>query len=179
MSLPKNNWPGIFCLVRWYILRTAKNSATKIYIHGSVSSTYVSCRAYVRTRLISTWCIISMVAFACGFPGESGFVLIQYYCSINLLLYSWLSNSLPPSYVISTGHGYGTFHIVSTKFAIVIYFLSLYSIILNHLVTGSTIVTDYLKIRCSIPFTYFNMSLWYLQIICCTVFYRILILTVL
>ena len=85
MSLPKNNWPGIFCLVQWYILCTAKAAADMMPIHGSASSTYVSCRLYVRTILPSTCCIIYMVALACGFPGESGFVLIPHSCSVKLL----------------------------------------------------------------------------------------------
>ena len=63
----------------------------------------------------------------------------------------WLSNSLPWPYAISTGHGYCTSHVVSTKFAFVIAFLSLYCFISNHPVTGSIIVTDF-NIKGYLPF---------------------------
>ena len=42
VSYPKTNWPGFFCLVRWYVLRTMKAAAAKMPIHGSESSKYVS-----------------------------------------------------------------------------------------------------------------------------------------
>ena len=42
-------WPGIFCLVRWYLIFTAKSAAARMPIHGSASSKYVSCRLYVCT----------------------------------------------------------------------------------------------------------------------------------
>ena len=95
MSRPKNNWPGFFSLVRWYIDRTVKASVLRIPIQGSESSKYVSCRLYVHKMFPNTWCIISMVAFACEFPGESGLVLIPYYCSIKLFLNLWPRNYPP------------------------------------------------------------------------------------
>ena len=54
MSLPKTDWPRIFCLVRWYVLRTAKDAVARMPIHGSALSTCVYCRLYVHTRLPST-----------------------------------------------------------------------------------------------------------------------------
>ena len=36
-----------FCLVRWYLLCTAKSAADRIPIHGLALSTYVYCRLYV------------------------------------------------------------------------------------------------------------------------------------
>ena len=76
MYRTKTSCTGMFCLVLWYIDRTTKAAAARIPIHGSASSTYISCRLYVRARLPSTLCILSMIAFACGFPEESGLVLI-------------------------------------------------------------------------------------------------------
>ena len=46
------------------------------------------------------------------------------------------------SYIISIGQGYLVNYIVSTKFLIVTSYLSLYSVILDHPVTISSIVTD-------------------------------------
>ena len=48
MSLPETNWPGIFSFNRLYVDRTENSAAAKIPINGSASSTYVSCRLYVR-----------------------------------------------------------------------------------------------------------------------------------
>ena len=143
MYLPKTNCPGLFCLVHWYVLCTTKSAAASIPIHGSESSTYVSCRLYVRKIFPSTWYIISMVAPSCGFPGESGFVLISYSCSIKLLLNFSSRNYPPRSYVISTGHGYRTSLVVSTNFMITITFLLLYCVISNHPVTRSIVVTAF------------------------------------
>ena len=120
-------------------------------IHGSTSSTYISCILYVRTRFPITWCILYVVAFSRGLPGKSGLVLIPYYCSVKILLNSWLNNSPPWSYLISTGHGYRTSRVVYTKFSITIAFLSLYSVISNHPVTGS-IILEVFKIKGSLPF---------------------------
>ena len=92
-----------------------------------------------------------MVVFACGFPEEAGFILIPYSCSINPLRNWWRSNLPPWSYVISTGYVYPTSNVVSTKFKIVIAFLSLYCIISNHLVTGYIIVMTF-NIIDSLPF---------------------------
>ena len=128
-SCPKANCPRIFYLFQWYVLCNPKAAATRMPIYGSASSKYVSCRLYVRTRLTSTWCIISMVAFSCEFPGESGFVLIPYSCSTKLLLNSRPRNYPHRSNVISTGHRYRTGHLVSTKFTTVIDFLYLHGVI--------------------------------------------------
>ena len=73
----------------------AKAVAARMPIHGSASSTYVSCRLYERTRFPSNWCIISMVAFASGLPEGAGFFLTPYYCFIKILLNSRLSNYPP------------------------------------------------------------------------------------
>ena len=151
MSRPKTDWIIIFCFVWWYVLCTMKYASARMPIHGSASSTYVSCILYVCKRFLKTWYIISMVTFACGFPGGSGSVLIPYSCSIKILLNSWPRNYPPQSYVIYTGHGYQTSHLVSTKFVIIISFLSLYCVISNHPVTVSIIVTTF-KIRGSLPF---------------------------
>ena len=86
MSQQKNNWPGLFCSVHCYVLHNAKAVAARIPIHGSASSTYVSCRLYVHTIFLNTWYNMYMVEFACGFPGYVGLVLIPYYCSIKLIL---------------------------------------------------------------------------------------------
>ena len=92
-----------------------------------------------------------MVAFACGLTEEACFVLIPYSCSTNLFLNSLPRIYPPHSYVISTGHGYHTRHVVSTKFAIFIAFLFLYCVIPNQLVMGSIIVTAF-NIKGSTPF---------------------------
>ena len=151
MSRPNNIWPGIFCLVLWYINLTTKAAADRIHIHGLASSTYVSCWLYVHTRLHSTWRITSMIELTYGFPGEYILVLIKYSSSIKLFLNFWPRNYLPWSSVISTGHVYRTRHVYSTKLAIVIAFLSLYCITSNHPITGSTIVADF-NIRGYLPF---------------------------
>ena len=78
MYRPKTSRPGLLPLALWYVGRTTKAVATRISIHGSELSTYVSCRLYVITKLPSTWCILSMVEFTCGLPGEAGLVLILY-----------------------------------------------------------------------------------------------------
>ena len=56
------------------------------------------------------------------------------------------------SYVIYIGLGYLDSHVVSTKFVIVISLLSLYSVILNHPVTGSMIVTAFRSKLYFLPF---------------------------
>ena len=43
--------------------------------------------------------------------------------------------------MIYTGHEYRTSHVVSTKFAIIVAFLSLYYVTKKHPITGSIIVT--------------------------------------
>ena len=143
MSLPNTNCPRIFNFIMWYVDCTAKSAAARIPINGSASSTYVSCGFYVCTRFPNTWCILSMVAFSFGLPGEAGLVLIPYSFSIKLFLNSWLRNSLPRSYVISTGRGYRTSHVVYIKFSVVIAFLSLYCVTSNHPVMGSIILTAF------------------------------------
>ena len=148
---PKTSCPRIFPLVVWYVERTAKAAAARIPIHGSSSSTYVSCRCYVRTILPSTLCILSTIAFAYGFPGDAGLVLIPYLFSIKLFVNSLPRNYPLRSYTTSTGHGYQTSHVVSTKFTIVIAFLSLYCVTSNHPVKGSIIVMDF-KIKGAFPF---------------------------
>ena len=164
ISRPKTCWPRNFPLVRWYVHRTMKASAARITMHGLASSTDVSCRLYVCTRFPSTWCILSMVEFECGLPEESRLVLIAYFFSIKFILNSWLSNYPSWSYVIYSGHGYRTSHVVSTKFSIFINFLSLYCIISNHLLTGSIIVTNF-NIRASLIFIHIYRGLWYLHIV--------------
>ena len=143
MYLPKNNCPRLLYFLLWYADRTVKAAVDRITIHGSASSTYVFCILYEHTRLPNTVCIISMIAFACGFPGESGLVLIPYSFYINLSLNSWLRNSPHRLYMISTGCGYRTSHVVSTKFAIVFSFLFLYCVTSNHPFTGSIVVTAF------------------------------------
>ena len=151
MSQPKTSWPGILPLVVWYVERTAKADAPRITIHGSASYIYVSCRLYVRTILPSTWCILSTIVFACRLPGDEGLLLIPYSFSIKLFLNSWPRNSPHWSYVISNCHDYWTSRVVSTKFAIVVNFLSRYCVSSNYPVTGSIIVTDF-KIKGYLPF---------------------------
>ena len=143
MYWPKTIWPRLLPLVVWYVYHTAEAAAARILIHGSASSTYVSFRLYVRTGLPSTWCIISTIAFTYGFSGDAGLVLITYSFSIMLFLNSWPRNFPPWSYVIYTGHRYQTSHIFSTKFAIVIAFLSQYCVTSNHPVTGYITVTAF------------------------------------
>ena len=76
MSRPKTSCTGVLSLVLCYFDSDAKSASARITIHGSVSSTYVSCRLHVRTRFPGTLCILSIIAFACGFPGKAGLVLI-------------------------------------------------------------------------------------------------------
>ena len=78
MSRQKTILPGILFLVLFHVDCTAKASAARIPIHRSASSTYVSCRLYVRTRFPINLCTLSMIDFTCGFPGEYGLVLIPY-----------------------------------------------------------------------------------------------------
>ena len=101
----------------------------------------------MRTILPITLCILYMVAFACGLPVEAGFVLIQYSCYIKQLLNLQLSNYHPWSCIIYTGHRYRTNQVVSTKFTIVIDFLSLYCVISNHPVMVSIIVTVFKRLE--------------------------------
>ena len=76
-------------------------------------------------------------------------VLVIYSCSINLFLNN--SNSPPWSNVIYTGHGYRPNHVVSTKFTVVMFSLSLYCVTSNHMVMASIIVID-LTIKGYFPF---------------------------
>ena len=71
-------------LVLWYTDCTVKAAAARIPIHSSASSIYVSCVLYERTRLPSTQCILSMIEFDYGLPGESGLLLIPYSFSIKI-----------------------------------------------------------------------------------------------
>ena len=151
VSRPKISWPGLLSLVVWYVDRIAKADSDRITINGTASSMYVYCKLYVRTRFPITWCIIYMILFACGFHGEAGLVLIPYLSSIKIFLNSWLRNYPPRSYVISTGHGFRTSPVVSTKFTIVIAFLSWYFVTSNHPVTGSIIVMAF-RIKWYFPF---------------------------
>ena len=118
-----------FCLVQWYLIRTGKAAAARKSIHGSELSTYVYCRLYVSYVHDSLVLDVFVVAFSYGFPMESGLLLIPYTFSIKIILNLRPRNYLPWSYVISTGHGYWTSQIVSTKSAIVIAFLLLYYVI--------------------------------------------------
>ena len=173
ISLPKTIWPGLLALFLWCIYCTMKANAIRIPTHGSASSTYVSCILYAHTRLPSTWCILYIVSFACGFLGGYFLVLIPYSFSIKLFLNLWPSNSPPWSYVIYTDHGYRTSHVVSSNFAIGIAFLSLYCITLNHSVTGSIVVT-YFNIRGSFLLLHllyiFFRVIWDLHIVYSAVF---------
>ena len=110
-----------------------------------------------------------MVAPTCGFLEEASFILIPYSCYIKISLNSRPMNYPPWSYVIYTGHVYHTRHVVSTKFEIIISFLSLYYIISNHPVTGSIIETGF-KIKYYIPFLHILRGLWYLHIFYSTEF---------
>ena len=83
--------------------------------------------------------------------GGIWFVLIIYSCSITLFLNSRPRNSPPRSYMTFTGHEYRTRHVVSTKYSIIIDFLSFHCVTSNHLVTGSIIVMSF-NIRGSLPF---------------------------
>ena len=76
VSLPNNNWSGLLNLVWWYIERTVKAATDRIPIHGSASSTYVSCSLYVRISFRGALCIIYMVVFVCGFLEGADLVLI-------------------------------------------------------------------------------------------------------
>ena len=79
-----------------------------------------------------------------------------------MFLNPWAINSDPYSYVISNGQRYLYNHIVSTKSAIIIYFLSQCCIISNHTVTGSIIVTGF-KVSISFTFICIFMGLLDLQ----------------
>ena len=124
VSWPKDICPGLFTLVLWYVACITKANSTRITIFWSESSTYVSCRLYVRTRFPNTWCILSPIVSVWVFSGGVGLVLIPYSYSINPFLNSWPRNSPPWSYVIYIGQGYLTRHVVSSKFAVFIAFLS-------------------------------------------------------
>ena len=151
VSWPNTSWVIIIPLVWWYMDNTTKSAAARILINGMESSTYSSCRLYVRTRFHNTWCILSIFRFVCGLPEEDSLVLFLYSFSIKLFLNSLPSNSPPWLYVISTGHRYRTSHVVSTKFVIVIAFLLLYFVISDHPVMGTIIVVAF-NIRVSFPF---------------------------
>ena len=132
MSCRTTNWLGLFCLFRWYVIRTAKTAAARMSIYVSASYTYVFCIWYARIIFPNVWYILYMVVFTCVFPGEAVLVLIPYSCSIKLLLKLWPRNYPPLSYMISTGHGYRTSYVVSANFTIVISFFLLYCVISNH-----------------------------------------------
>ena len=70
--LPKNNFPVLLNLVRWYVYHTSKAASARISIHGSSSSAYVLCRLYVHKRFPDDLFIISMAVFACGLTKEYG-----------------------------------------------------------------------------------------------------------
>ena len=82
----------------------------------------------------------------------------MYYLSIGYLMNSRPMNYNPWSYMIYVGQGYLVKHIVSTKLAIVIAHLSLYSSISNHPVTGSIKVTALI-----LKFYLFSFHLLYLH----------------
>ena len=86
MSCRTTNWLGLFCLFRWYVIRTAKTAAARMSIYVSASYTYVFCIWYARIIFPNVWYILYMVVFTCVFPGEAVLVLIPYSCSIKLLL---------------------------------------------------------------------------------------------
>ena len=109
----KTSCTRLLLFVLWYVDRTTKAPTARITIHGSETSTYISCIWYERTFYIK------------------------------LFLNSWPKNSPPWSYVISTGHGYRTRHVVSTKFTIVINLLLLYCLTSIQPVTGSIVVMDF------------------------------------
>ena len=146
------NLPLVMC----YVNHTTKVAAARITIHGSASSTYISCRLYMRTRFPSSWCIISMIVLDCGLPRETGLVLIKYSFPIKLFLNLWPRNYTPRSYMISTGHGYRTSHVVSTKFSFAISFFFVCCVTSNHPVMGSIIVTGF-KIKIYFP----SLRVWY------------------
>ena len=144
MSSPKTNWTEMLTLVRWYILCTTREAAARMPVHGSASSTYIYCRLYVSYVHDSLVLDVFVVAFSYGFPMESGLLLIPYTFSIKIILNLRPRNYLPWSYVISTGHGYWTSHVVSTKFAIFIALLLLYFVISSHPFMRSIIVTFFI-----------------------------------
>ena len=117
ISCPKTSCPGLLPLTLWYMEHTMKAYADSIPIHGSASSTYVSCILYIRTRFTITWWILYGIAFLWGFPGEYGLVLIANSTFIKLFL-----NLRPINYPP---------------------FLLLYWFIPNHPVTGLIIVTGF------------------------------------
>ena len=86
MYQKKSIWPGLLSLVLWYVDCNAKVDAARITIHGSDSSTYVSCILYVRISFPINLCFTYMISLDCGFPGESGLVLIIYSFYIKLFL---------------------------------------------------------------------------------------------
>ena len=151
MSSPKTNWTEMLTLVRWYILCTTREAAARMPVHGSASSTYIYCRLYVSYVHDSLVLDVFVVAFSYGFPMESGLLLIPYTFSIKIILNLRPRNYLPWSYVISTGHGYWTSHVVSTSFAIAIAFLFLYWVTSNRLDMGYIALTDF-KIKGYFPF---------------------------
>ena len=77
-DLPENDLVWNFYLVPWYVGCSEEAVAARTLIHGSASSTYVSCILYVRMRFPSNLCILSMMTFTCGLPRESGLVLVSY-----------------------------------------------------------------------------------------------------
>ena len=74
---------------------------------------------------------------------EYGLDFIPYCYYIKLFLNSWKVNYSPWSYVILILEGYLDHQVVSTKFMIIISFLSLYYVTSNHPVMGSIIVTSF------------------------------------
>ena len=139
MSRPKTNCPGVDFNVVWYVERTAHATALSIPDHGSDSSISWFCISKVRIILPMVWCILSRIAFDCGFLFDEGLASISYSSFINC----WNSlpiNSEPWSYVIFVGHGYLDSHAISTLFATTSEVAVSDCIISNQLVAGSIMV---------------------------------------
>ena len=143
MSCTKTSLPRVLYLILWYIDITEKNSAARITIQVSASSTYVSSTLYVCTRFTNTWWILSMIEFAWAFLRNFGFIFIPYYFSIKAFLKYLLSSYPPRSYLMSIGHGYLANNVGYTNVAIIIAFLSSYFPISNHPGMGYIIVTAF------------------------------------
>ena len=106
----------------------------------------------VPTRFPRTWWTHSNITLEVWFHKVLGLSVIPYSLSIRYLMNSWPINYDTWPYVISIGLGYLVNYVDSTKFAIDIALLLLFSIISNHLFTGSIIVKDF---RFKFSFYYF------------------------
>ena len=137
-SRPNANWLGVACSMVCMVAQVANIIAARIPLQqGSVSSMSVSCIQKVRIILPIIWWIHSIMALAWGF------LVVVIGKSLQTILANSSMNSVPQSKVIIVGQGYLVNHVSSTELATIAASLLGISLISNHPVAGSIIVTHH------------------------------------